>query len=76
MDHTKEGTDAAYGSSLRGLPLGCRLSYIIDLPPSSLRDPHHVIHWSSRFTRREAKSSLGGEAYALSEMLDQMELSI
>ena len=34
--------------------------------PSFLRVPCHILRWSSRFTRKTAKSSLEGEVYASS----------
>ena len=34
----------------------------------------HVLQWTSKFTRKLVKGSLGGEAYAFSEMIDHMAL--
>ena len=61
-------SDAAYGgqSSLGD----CRLGYVIGLTSSNLCGPRHLIQWTSKFTRKLVRSSLGGEVYAFSEMLD------
>ena len=65
-------SDAAYGKlSEDGR---CRLGYIIGLMSSSLSGPCHVLQWTSKFTRKLVKSSLGGEVYAFSEMVDHMAL--
>ena len=65
-------SDAAYGKlSEDGR---CRLGYIIGLMSSSLSGPCHVLRWTSKFTRKLVRSSLGGEAYAFSEMVDHMAL--
>ena len=66
-------SDAAYGRlSEEGR---CRLGYIIGLMSSSLSGPCHVLQWTSKFTRKLVKSSLGGEVYAFSEILDHMALN-
>merc|ERR1712215_449403 len=41
---------------------------------SSLSGPCHILQWTSKFTRKLVKSSLGGEVYAFSEMLDHMSM--
>ena len=41
---------------------------------STLNGPCHILQWASKFTRKLVKSSLGGEVYAFSEMLDHMTL--
>ena len=65
-------SDAAYGKlSEDGR---CRLGYIIGLMSSSLSGPCHILQWTSKFTRKLVKSSLGGEVYAFSEMVDHMAL--
>ena len=65
-------SDAAYGdkSSLGEL----RLGYFIGLILPNICGPCRVIHWTSRFARTLAKSSLGGEVFALSEMLDHASM--
>ena len=50
------------------------LGYIIGLMSSTLQGPVHIIQWTSKFTRKRVKSSLGGEIFALSEMWDHMEM--
>ena len=50
----------------------CRLGYVIGLTPSTLRGPCRIIQWTSEFNRRMVKSSLGGESYAFSEIMDHM----
>ena len=40
----------------------------------NLCGPCHLIQWTSQFTRKLVKSSLGGEAYAFSELLDHMSI--
>ena len=53
-------SDAAYGDlSQNGKR---RLGYLIGITSSSLAVPCHVLRWASKFTRKLAKSSLGGEA--------------
>ena len=52
----------------------CRLGYVIVLMSSFLSGPRHVLQWTSKFTRKLVKSSLGGEVYAFSEMVDHMAL--
>ena len=37
---------------------------------SSLAAPRHVLQWTSKFTREPVNRGLGGEVYALSEMVD------
>ena len=57
-------SDAAYGDlSQNGK---CRLGYFIGITSSSLSGPRHVLQWTSKFTRKLAKGSLGGEVYAFS----------
>ena len=65
-------SDAAYGDLTKTGK--CRLGYLIGLMSSALSGPCHVIQWTSKFTRKLVKSSLGGEVYAFSEMLDHMTL--
>ena len=65
-------SDAAYGNTTC---MGkCRLGYVIGVMPSNLTGPCHIIQWTSKFTRKLVKSSLGGEVYAFSEMLDHMSM--
>ena len=60
-------SDAAYGDqSSKGK---CRLGYVIGLMSSNLCGPCQLIRWTSKFTRKLAKRSPGGEVYAFSEML-------
>ena len=62
-------SDAAYGGQSS---LGkCRLGYVIGLMSPNLCGP---CHRTSEFTRKLVKSSLGGEVYAFSEMLDHMSM--
>ena len=39
---------------------------------SSLAGPCHILQWTSKLTRKLARSSLGGEVYALCEIDDRM----
>ena len=41
---------------------------------ASLTGPRHILQRTSTFTRKMVKSSLGGEVYAPSEMVDHMTL--
>ena len=51
-------SDAAYGDlSQNGK---CRLGYLISNMSSSLSGPCHILQWTSKFTRKLVKSSLGG----------------
>ena len=52
----------------------CRLGYIIGPTSPNLRELCHSVHWASKFTRKLARSSLGGEVYAFGEMLDHMAM--
>ena len=64
--------DATYGDqSTKG---ECRLGYVIGLMSSSLKGPCRILQWTSKFTRKMEKTSLGGEVYALSEMVNHMLL--
>ena len=65
-------SDAAYGNTTC---MGkCRLGYVIGVMSSNLSGPCHIIQWTSKFTRKLVKSSLGGEVYAFSEMLGHMSM--
>ena len=46
----------------------------IGLLSSTLNGPLHILHQPSKFTRKLVKSSLDGEVYAFSDMLDYMPL--
>lgn len=65
-------SDAAFGTHTQDGR--CRLGYIIGLMSSTLTGPVHILQWTSKFTRKHVKSSLGGEIFALSEMWDHMEM--
>ena len=40
--------------------------------PSALSGPCRILQWASGYTRKLVASSLGGESYAFSEMVDHM----
>ena len=42
---------------------------------SSLSEPRRALQWAPKFTRKLAKSCLGGEAYAFSETADRVVCS-
>ena len=65
-------SDAMYGD--QAILTKCRLGYVIGLMSSTLRGPCYIIQWPSKFARKLVKSSLGGEAYAFSELMDQADL--
>ena len=52
----------------------CRLGCVIELAPSTLRGPCHIIQWSPKSTRKLAKSSMGGKVNEFSEMLGRVAL--
>ena len=52
----------------------CRLGYVIGFAPSSLIGPRHVLQWTSNFTRKPAKSNLGGGAYASGEVAGHLSV--
>ena len=52
----------------------CRLGYVIGLMSSTLTGPCHVFRWTSKFFGGTAKSSLGGEVHALSDMVHHTSL--
>ena len=66
-------SDSAYGgqSTEEKRQLGC----VIGLMSSTLKGPCHILRGNSEFTMKMAKSSLGGEVYALREMVDHMLLT-
>ena len=65
-------SDAAYGDlSTDGK---CRLGYVVGLTSSTSKGPCRISQRTSKFARNMAKSSLGGEVYALSEMVDRVVL--
>ena len=64
--------DAAYGDlSTEGK---CRLGFVIGLMSSTLKGPFRILQRTYKFSRKMAKSSLGGEVFALSEMAGPMFL--
>ena len=46
------------------------MDFVIGLAPPIFRGPCHLIQRSSKFTRKVARSSLGGGVYSFSEMID------
>ena len=52
----------------------CRSGHVIGLTSSTLKGPRNILQQRSKFTRKMAKSSLGGEVHALSEIADHMLL--
>ena len=52
----------------------CLSGYVVGLMPSTLSGPRHVLQCASKFTSKLVKSSLGGDAYAFSEMKDHVAL--
>ena len=64
--------DAAYGSHQSDGK--SRLGYIVGLSDSIVGGQFHPLCWASRFTRKTVKSSLGGEIYSASELMDHMGL--
>ena len=50
----------------------CQLRYVIGLISSSLSSPRRILQRTSKFNRKLAESSLGGEVYAFSEMADHV----
>ena len=63
-------SDTAYGD--QPSTGKCRLGYVIGLTPSTLRGPCRIIQWTSKSNRKMVKSSLGGESYAFSGIMDHM----
>ena len=51
-----------------------RPGFAIGFLPSTVHAPCRVLQWSSKFTRKMVKSSLGGQVYAFSEMADRAAL--
>ena len=64
--------DAAYWGPSEGGR--CRLGCIVGLTSSSLPVPCRVLQWTSKFTRRLVKRSLGGKVYAVREMAGGVKL--
>ena len=50
------------------------LGYVIGFTPSALSEPCHLLRLASKFARKLANSSLGGEVCAFSEMSDHVTL--
>ena len=65
--------DAAYGDQTEEGK--CRSGYVIGLMSSTLKGPRHISQRTPKFARKMVKSSLGGEVYGLSELVDHMLLS-
>ena len=65
-------SDAALGT--HGQDGRCRLGYLVGLMSSTLTGPVHILQWTSKFTRKHVKSSLGGEICALGEMWGPIEM--
>ena len=64
---------AAYGDkSAEGKP---RSGYVIGLMSSTPKGPCRILQWTSKVTRKLVENSLGGEVYALSEMVDHKSMS-
>ena len=64
--------DAAYEDQS---PKGkCRLGYVLGLLSSTPSGPCRLRQWTSKFTRKLVKSSLGAEAYASSKIMDRAAL--
>ena len=65
-------SDVAYG----GQPTEgkSRKGFVIGSMSSTLSRPRHVLQWTSKFARKLAKSGLGGEVYAPSEMVGHVSL--
>ena len=59
-------SDAVFGS--HGQDGRCRPEYIIGLMSSTLPGLVGLLQWAPKFTRKQVKSPLGGEIFALSEM--------
>ena len=65
-------SEAAFGDqSTEGK---CRLGYVVGPMSSTLKGPRHISQWTSKLTKKVAKSSLGGEVYALRETAGHMLL--
>ena len=52
----------------------CRLGYVIGLMPCTLSGPRRAPRWPSKFTGEMAEGSLGGELYAVGEVVDHASL--
>ena len=65
-------SDAAFGTHVQDGH--CHLGYIIGLMSSALPGPAHILQWASNSTQKIAKSSLGGEIFALNEMRGHVEI--
>ena len=65
-------SDAAFGNQLAEGK--CRLGYVTGLMYPSLNEPFRILQFTSKFTWKLARSSLGGGAYAFSEMIDHAPL--
>ena len=49
-----------------------RLGYVIGVTSSTLSGPCHISQWTTTFTRKLVRGSLGGGVYALSERMDHV----
>ena len=63
-----EWPDAAYGDRLS--EGRCERGRVIGLRSSPLSGPYRILQWAAKFTRKLVESSLRGEVYAFSEMVD------
>ena len=65
-------SDAAYGDRPTGGE--CRMGYVVGSMSWTLTGPCHILQWTSKFTWKLAKSSPGGEVYALSATADYVSV--
>ena len=63
-------SDAAYGA--QEAEGKSRLGYVVGLTSSTLSAPRRILRWASKFARKLAKSSLGGEVYTSCDRVDHM----
>ena len=63
---------AAFGD--QSAACNCRLGYVVGPTSSTIGGPRRIRQWTSKSTRKFAKSSLGGGSYAFSGAADHMSL--
>ena len=63
---------AAYGDQTKEGRRG--LGYVSVLASSALRSPCRLLRWTSKFIRKRAEGSLGGEVYSFCEMVGHVAL--
>ena len=61
-------SEAAHGDQSAGRK--CRLGHVVGLMSFTLSGPRHIPRWTSGITRKLVEMTLGGDLYAIGEIVD------